>query len=87
MMETVQRCLQPESTPWFSGQDVLLREIREVSRQISCNNAWFEIECNGDLIEACIYQDQALRARYRYLLGIARQQGVSAPPFPEDSKL
>ena len=87
MMETVQSCLQDVENPRFSGQDVLLQEIREVNRQIHCNNAWFQLESNGDLIESCIYQDQALRARYRYLLGIAKQQGVCAPPFSDDSKL
>ena len=82
MMETVQRCLQDVQT--FAGEDVLLQEIREVNRQIHCNNAWFQLECNGDLIESCIYQDQALRARYRYLIGVAKQHGVSAPPFHDD---
>lgn len=86
MMETVRSCLQDVENPRFSGKDVLLREIREVNRQIHCNNAWFQLESNGDLIESCIYQGEALRARYRYLLSIAKQQGVSAPPFHEDSK-
>ncbi len=89
MMETVRSCLQEVENPRFGGEDVLLQEIREVNRQIHCNNAWFDLESNQDLIESCIYEGESLRARYRYLLGIARRQGVSAPPFhlePKEAK-
>lgn len=44
----------------------------------------FEMESDPDMIEAYIYETQALRARYRYLLKIARseQQFASwSPPF------
>ena len=34
-----------------------------------------------DLIEACIYESRALRARYRYLLRMAREQNVHISPF------
>ena len=38
-------------------------------------------ECDENLIEACIYQREALQARYRYLLGTARRKGISCEPF------
>lgn len=59
----------------------LAEEIREVSRLLSCNEAWFRLETDEDLIEACIYESRALRARYRYLLRMAREQNVHISPF------
>ena len=38
------------------------------------------MESDSDLIEACIYEMEALRARYRYLLKAAREQGITAAP-------
>ena len=45
-----------------------LNEIREICAQIKCTEMWFEMEDDDDLIEASIYQREALNARYRYLL-------------------
>ena len=59
----------------------LLDEIKEVSRLLACNRQWFELESNQDMIEACIYEDRALQARYRHLLDVAKQQGIAVPPF------
>ncbi|MCI1983030.1 MAG: YaaL family protein [Oscillospiraceae bacterium] len=61
----------------------LLLEIREVSRMIVYNECWFQQECDSDLIDACIYQREALQARYRYLLNRAKRQGVSCTAFQE----
>lgn len=59
----------------------ILEEIRDVARMMACNDRWFELECDENLIESCIYQREALRARYRYLLGVARRKGISREPF------
>ncbi|HEX2986356.1 MAG TPA: DUF2508 family protein [Caproiciproducens sp.] len=59
----------------------LLEELKEVARLIACNDCWFEMECDENLIDACIYQREELNSRYRYLLKAARQQGVSCTPF------
>lgn len=59
----------------------LLNEIKEVGRLIACNECWFEMECDENLIDACIYQREALYSRYRYLLKSAKQLGVSCTPF------
>lgn len=56
----------------------LLDEIRDIREQIACNEGWFAVELDEDLIEACVYQGKALRARYRYLLRRARQEQVRA---------
>jgi len=57
----------------------LIEEIREVCRQLELVNARFDMTGDGDLIDACIYEQKALRARYRYLLAQAREQGLRAP--------
>lgn len=52
----------------------------ELARVRTC----FEMESDPDLIEAYIYEQEALRARYRYLLKTAKEQGQTAsfcPPF------
>ncbi len=59
----------------------LLREIREINREISRNEGWFSEEMDEDLIDSCVYQGQALRARYRYLMRMARQKQVCAQLF------
>ncbi|HAH78770.1 MAG TPA: hypothetical protein DEB16_01295 [Ruminococcaceae bacterium] len=59
----------------------LLSEIRDVSRRLAYNECWFQQECDRDLIDACIYQREELRARYRYLLSLAKQEGVNCAAF------
>ncbi len=54
-----------------------LNEIREICAQIKCTDMWFEMEDDDDLIEASIYQREALNARYRYLLRQAKKNDVS----------
>lgn len=56
----------------------LVLAIRDICARIERVNAHFDMESDEDLIEACIYEREALRARYRFLLRQARTQGVSA---------
>ncbi len=56
----------------------VLSAIREVCRQLDNVNARFAMESDDDLIEACIYEMEALRARYRFLLRKAKLEGVTA---------
>lgn len=58
--------------------ELLLGAIREVCAQLDHVQARFEMECDGDLIDACIYEMEALRSRYRYLLRLAKDQGITA---------
>ena len=59
----------------------VLAAIREVCSQLENANMRFEMERDSDLIEACIYEIESLRARYRYLLRLAKKQGVKAGVF------
>lgn len=58
--------------------DPRLSEIREVCRLLDLANRRFEMEQDPDLIEACIYEQESLRARYRYLLRMAREEALKA---------
>lgn len=83
-MESVLKLFQRVSTAVVKedkSHDNLLEEIREVSRQIAYNECWFQNECDSDLIDACVFQREALRARYRYLLNLARNRGINSPTY------
>lgn len=54
-----------------------IEAIREVCQRLDIAQARFSIESDPDLIEDCIYEMESLRARYRYLLRTAREQGLS----------
>lgn len=55
----------------------LLAEIEMVTQSIDMVSARFDNESDPDLVEACIYEMQALAARYRYLTREARRQGIT----------
>jgi len=55
-------------------EDPLLTEIRRVRRQMEAAYARFEMESDEDLVEAAIFEMNALHARCRYLLKLAKQQ-------------
>ena len=65
----------------------LLAEIRAVNRQLQCAQTRFNHICDSDLVDACIYEIDALHAQYRYLLQQARASGITEQPFalPADS--
>lgn len=80
VLKLVQRA-EPMDVVLQEEKQSLLEELKEVERLLTCTDAWFEMECDDDLIDACIYQREALRARYRYLLNAAKRRGISAVPF------
>lgn len=55
----------------------LITAIRDVCAGIDAAQSRFEQETDADLIEASIYELQSLRAKYRYLLRKAREEGIS----------
>ena len=55
----------------------IIDAIREVCALMDAAQNRFEQETDDDLIEAAIYEQQSLRAKYRYLLRLARSQGVT----------
>lgn len=59
----------------------ILDEIREVNHQLKYTDIWFQNESDSALIESCIYQREALNAKYKMLLEEARENNVTAPYF------
>jgi len=59
-------------------QSGLIQDIREVRRQLEGNYALFAMEADEDLLDAAIYQREALEARHRYLLRLARESKATA---------
>jgi len=60
------------------GQEQILADIREVRRQLEGLQSYFAIETDEDLLDAAIYQREALEARHRYLLRMARENKACA---------
>jgi len=56
----------------------LLEDIREVRRQLEGIQSVFALETDEDLLDAAIYQREALEARHRYLLRLARETRITA---------
>ncbi len=54
-----------------------IEAIRDICEQMSLVEARFSMESDPDLIEGCIYELESLRAKYRFLLRTARQEGIS----------
>lgn len=64
----------------------LIQEIRIVCDKIQSTEMKFQMICDDDLVESCIYELEALHAKYRFLLRQAKQQGVTNTPFlPEEA--
>jgi hypothetical protein len=58
-------------------QDPLIQSIRDVCRRMEALETQFGAISDNDLLEACIYEMEALRAQYRFLLRRAKEMGVS----------
>ena len=56
----------------------LEEELQEVLADLRHNEMMFNLETEPDLVEQRIYERQALRCRYRYLIGEARRLGLHA---------
>ncbi|MDD2362887.1 MAG: DUF2508 family protein [Oscillospiraceae bacterium] len=64
------------------SKNEVIAAIREVCLKLQSANTRFEMERDSDLIESSIYEIESLRAQYRYLLRIAREQGIKGGLFP-----
>lgn len=65
----------------------LLQSIRDVCQRMEALESCFAMQEDSDLIEACIYEQEALRAQYRFLLRQAKEAGVTgefSAPFWEE---
>ncbi len=56
----------------------LIGEIHRLSHALSLAYERFELQCDNDLVDATIYEIEALKARYRYLLSIAKDRNLKS---------
>ena len=61
----------------ISNKDKLLQEIKIIKAQLQNASTHFELESDSDLIESTIYEIEALKARYRYLVKSAKAVEVN----------
>ncbi len=57
---------------------LLINEIHSLGHALELAYERFELQCDNDLVEATIYEIEALKARYRYLLALAKQRNLKA---------
>lgn len=69
-----------------TSEQKLLNEIREVCRKIETAYENFGYEQDDDLVESTIYEIESLKARYRYLLRLAKTQNVKCEANIEKCK-
>jgi len=79
--EMANRIRQKQRPPVPSDRE-LLEDMREVRRQLDAVQSFFAMESDEDLLDAAIYQREALHARYRYLLRLAKETGVRSEQLP-----
>ena len=72
MNQVRQRLLREEITP-----HPIIEAIRQVCACMDAAQSRFQLESDPDLVEAAIFELQSLRAKYRYLLRTARDEGIS----------
>ena len=56
----------------------LISEIQDISRALERAYERFELQNDSDLVEATIFEIEALKARYRYMLALAKEQNLTA---------
>lgn len=58
----------------------LVDEIRNVRDKMTHADVWFQMEEDSDLIEACIYRQRELKARYSYLIRQVKDNKITMSP-------
>lgn len=77
ILETAKQLRAPAAQPAPVAHSALLEEMEQVKERLACVSARFDQQSDPDLLEECIYEMQALTARFRYLTREARRAGVT----------
>ncbi|MFR8011532.1 MAG: DUF2508 family protein [Clostridia bacterium] len=68
-----------KNEPVKSKEEHILDDIHTLCINMERAYARFEFEQDADLIESSIYEIKSLKAQYRYLLRMAKENGVTCP--------
>ncbi|MDR0294052.1 MAG: DUF2508 family protein [Oscillospiraceae bacterium] len=60
--------------PPVSEREILLRELSETQERLSEANARFNMATQPELIEQCVYEINALKARHAYYIRVLREE-------------
>lgn len=71
------RCREAVATLPAPNRHPILADIDDVLRQLQASKSRFDLTEDEDLLEAFIFEQSALMARYTYLIKTARREGVS----------
>ena len=72
-----------KSEPVLSKEEHILADMRTLCENMERAYSRFEFEQDSDLIESAIYEIKSLKAQYRYLLRVAKENGVTCPKAME----
>lgn len=64
-----------------SREEKLLADIRNVCRNLDAAYARFEYESDDDLVESAIFEIESLKAKYRHLIKLAKDEKLENPAF------
>jgi len=70
---------RPEAVAEKPDDYGLIGDIREVCAHLRALEATFELTGDSDLLECNMYEQLALKAKYRYLLNQAKKQELACP--------
>ena len=62
--------------PEKPAQDAILMQIRDTSQRLESAYSRFENESNEDLLDSIIFEIKSLKSHYRYLLKMAKEEGL-----------
>ncbi len=57
-------------------QSEVMEELENLRERIEANEAMFNLASDNELIEAMIYEQKSLHARFAYLLKTAKEKGI-----------
>lgn len=65
--------------PELTREEHILADMHTLCENMERAYSRFEFEEDADLIESAIYEIKSLKAQYRYLLRVAKENGVTCP--------
>lgn len=68
-----------KSAPAPTREERILADMHTLCENMERAYARFEFEQDTDLIESAIYEIKSLKAQYRYLLRVAKENGITCP--------
>jgi len=61
----------------------ILNDIHDVKNQLEAVEKKYNLFCDADLVESLIFEERALKAKYAYLLRLAKTKGVTNQKISE----